>query len=93
MGYQYPGDGLAGLLVFPTSAILWSILFGWLQRMSGTLWAAILAHSATNAAGGSLALLLFYGGPNWIFVCYAGVLAWLPLGAVCAWIVLRKETN
>ncbi len=90
MGYQYPDHPLLGLLVFPVTTALWSIIFGWLRQASGTVWTAILAHSATNATGGSLTLLLFLGGPNWIFVCYAGLLAWVPLAAVCVWIISTK---
>jgi membrane protease YdiL (CAAX protease family) len=91
MGYQYPDHPLLGLLVFPVTTTLLSIIFGWLRQASGTLWTPILAHSATNATGGSLTLLLFFGGPNWIFVCYAGLLAWVPLAVVCAWIISTKR--
>ena len=43
------------------------------------------------AVGGSLTLLLFTGGPNWIFVSYVGILGWVPLGVLCAWIVLTGQ--
>jgi hypothetical protein len=39
------------------------------------------------AFGGSLTTILFLGSPNWIFVNYSGILAWIPLGIVCGWIV------
>ena len=68
-----------------------SIIFGWLRTRTGSIWPASLAHSATNAVGGSLTLLLFTGGPNWIFVSYVGVLGWVPLGILCAWIVLTGQ--
>jgi hypothetical protein len=38
--------------------------------------------------GLSLLALLFAGQPHQIMVRYLGVLAWLPLRAVAAWIVL-----
>lgn len=88
-GYQYPDDRLLGLAFFPVSTILLSIIFGWLQTRTGSVWAPSLAHAATNTVGGSLTLLLFLGGPNWPLVGYVGALGWLPLGALCAWIVLR----
>jgi membrane protease YdiL (CAAX protease family) len=86
-GYNFPDDRLLGLLVFPVSAVLLSIVFGWLMQETGSVWAPSLAHSATNVVGSSLALLLFFGGPNWILLSSVGVLAWVPLGALCLWIV------
>jgi len=90
-GYNFPEQPVLGLLVFPVSTVFLSIIFGWLQRKTGSVWSASLAHAATNAVGGSLTMLLFMGGPNWIFVAYLGVLGWIPLGALCAWIVLSGQ--
>lgn len=88
-GYTYPDQAVLGLVVFPVSTILLSIIFGWLRLRTGSVWAASLAHAATNAIGGSLTTLLFIGGLKGIFVSYLGVLGWIPLGGLCAWIVLR----
>ena len=90
-GYNFPEQPMLGLLVFTVSAIMLSIIFGWLRVRTGSIWAASLGHSATNAIGASLTLLLFWGGPNWLFVSYVGILGWLPLGALCAWIVLTGQ--
>lgn len=90
-GYNYPDQPLLGMMVFTVSAILLSIIFGWLRAKTGSIWAASLGHSATNTIGGSLTLLLFVGAPNWIFVSYVGILAWIPLGALCAWIVVTGQ--
>ncbi len=86
-GYNFADQPLVGMLVFTVSAIMLSIIFGWLRLKTGSVWSASLAHSATNVVGGGLTLLLFTGGPNWIFVSYVGVLGWVPLGILCAWIV------
>jgi membrane protease YdiL (CAAX protease family) len=86
-GYNFPDDPLLGLVVFPVSTVLLSIVFGWLMLRTGSVWAPSLAHSATNVVGSSLVLLLFFGGPNWILLSYVGVLAWVPLGGLCLWIV------
>ena len=90
-GYNFPGQPLLGMFVFMVSAVMLSIIFGWLRVRTGSIWSASLAHSATNAVGGSLTLLLFMGGPNWIFVSYVGVLAWVPLGIICAWIAATGQ--
>jgi len=90
-GYNFPDQPVLGMLVFTVSTIMLSIIFGWLRTRTGSIWSASLAHSATNAVGGSLTLLLFTGGPNWIFVSYVGVLGWVPLEILCAWIVLTGQ--
>jgi membrane protease YdiL (CAAX protease family) len=90
-GYNYPDHTILGLFVFPVSTMLLSIIFGWLRLRTGSIWSSSLAHAATNVIGGSLTLLLFVGGANWISVSYLGLLGWLPLGALCAWIVFTGQ--
>jgi len=90
-GYNYPNHPILGLIIFPVSAILLSIIFGWLRLRTGSIWSASLAHAATNATGASLTALLFLGGADLLWVGYLGVLSWIPLGAVCACIVLAGQ--
>ncbi len=92
-GYNFPDQPIMGMFVFTISAIMLSIIFGWLLMKTDSIWSASLAHAATNGVGGSLVLLLFLGGPNWILVSYVGVLGWVPLGALCAWIILTGQLN
>jgi len=88
-GYNYPNNRILGLFIFPVFTVLLSIIFGWLRQKTGSVWAPSLAHAATNAVGLSLTGLLFTpGSPHWVWVSYAGVLEWVPLGVVCAWIAL-----
>ena len=96
LSHQFAGLQLSrcadlGLIVFPISTVLLSIIFGWLRLRTGSVWSASLAHAATNALGGSLTRLLFLGGSNMIFVGYLGLLGWVPLGALSAWIVLAGQ--
>ena len=79
------------LLVFPTSTILLSVIFGWLRQRTGSVWATSLAHAATNYIGANLATLWFTGDTNWILWSYLGVLGWVPLGALCGWIILSGQ--
>jgi membrane protease YdiL (CAAX protease family) len=90
-GYNFPDHPVLGLILFPVSTTLISIILGWLRLKTGSVWAASLAHAATNAIGGSLTTLLFAGGPDPIFVTYLGLLGWLPLGTLCAWIVFSGQ--
>ena len=90
-GYNFPDNRLLGLLVFPVSTIFLSIIFGWLVLKTGSIWSCSLAHAATNVMGGSLTLLLFGGGATLLFVSYVGILGWVPLGALSAWIVFAGQ--
>ena len=85
-GYNFPDHPIAGLVVFPVSAVMLSIILGWLRYRSGSIWAASLGHAATNAVGASLTTLLFVGSPA-LYTGYVGVLGWIPLGIICIWIV------
>jgi uncharacterized protein len=88
-GYEMPGNPMTVTAVFCVGTVLLSIIFGWLRRKSGSVWVTSLAHSATNAIGGSLGLLWFPARSNALFLSYLGVLGWVPLGLLCIWIVAR----
>ena len=87
-GYAFPDNPYSGLIVFTVGIVLLSIIFGWLRLKTGSIWSTSLAHAATNAVGGNLSLLLFGGGASLLYVLDLGILGWLPLGALSAWIVL-----
>ncbi len=87
-GYNFPEHPVLGLIVFPVSTVFLSIILGWLRLRTESIWSASLAHAATNTVGASLIVLLFMGGGNFIYVGYLGILGWIPLGIVSAWIVL-----
>lgn len=89
-GYAFPGDPLVATAVFCTTTVLLSVVFGWLREKSGSIWVTSLAHAATNTIGGSLAMLWFADRSTYLFVGYVGILSWVPLGALSAWIVVRR---
>lgn len=86
-GDQYADTPLLGVFVFPITAALLSIIWGWLRLRTGSVWVSCVAHAATNSFGSLMMISLFYGGPNWTFVSYFGVLGWLPLGLICIWLI------
>ena len=90
-GYNFPERPILGLLVFPITTIMLSIILGWLRLRSGSVWASCLAHAATNSIGATLTMSLFLGGGDSIFFSYLGLLGWIPLGALCLWIVLTGQ--
>jgi membrane protease YdiL (CAAX protease family) len=87
-GYNFPDHPVLGLLVFPVTTVMLSIIFGWLRLRSGSIWTACLAHAATNSIGATLTMSLFLGGGDSILFSYLGLIGWIPLGALCLWIVL-----
>ena len=92
-GGNFPDDPRLGALVmFPVGAILLSIIFGWLVLKTGSIWSTSLAHAATNSVG---------GGPcnavrrrSQFSLCLdLGILGWIPLGVLSAWIVLTGQLS
>lgn len=90
-GYAFPDNPYSGLVVFTVSGVLLSIIFGWLRLRTGSIWSSSLAHAATNAVGGNLTLYMFVGGASLLWVLDLGILAWVPLGALSAWIVFTGQ--
>lgn len=91
LGYGFPDSRIIGLFILPVTTILLSIFYGWLQRKTDSIWAPSLAHAAHNSISGLILMLLFIGGPNWIFLSHFGILTWIPLGLICAWIILTSQ--
>jgi CAAX protease family protein len=87
-GFEGYENVALGLVTFPVFTVLLSVIFGWLRERAGSTWVTCLAHSASNFVGGSLSAYLFLGSGSFILTSFAGVLTWIPLGAICAWIVL-----
>lgn len=92
-GYVFRGYPALGLIVFPVSTVLLAIIFGWLRQKTGSIWPCSFAHAATNAIGGSLTLLLFWGGAHSILVSYLGIYGWLPLGLFCGGLFLTGQLS
>ena len=91
MGFEYPDQRMLGLLVFPVTTVLYAIILGWLFLRSGSIWPPSLFHATMNTIGGNVLLLLFRGGPNYIFVSHEGMLIWIPMAFVSAWIILSGQ--
>jgi uncharacterized protein len=91
-GFNYPDHPYIGsFLVFPVGATLLSIVYGWLRLRSGSIWASSLAHSANNVIGGGIWILLFGDKVNHLISSPAGILGWVSLGALSAWIVFTGQ--
>lgn len=89
--YGHESRHYADLLVFPVSTTLLSIIFGWLRQRTGSVWVASLAHASVNCLGASLVTLWFIGEASAAIWSYLGMAGWVPLGAICAWLVFSKR--
>jgi len=85
--YGHGSQHYAVLLVFPVSTTLLSIISGWLRQRTGSVWVASLAHASVNCLGANLVTLWFVGEPNSAIWSYLGMAGWVPLGAICVWLV------
>lgn len=94
--YIYPGQHFLRILAFPVTLILASIILGWLRERTGSVGAPALYHAAGNASNGSATMSSLLGamtGRGWDWPVVGWVLALIPTGVLCAWIVLsgRRE--
>lgn len=93
-GFELRGEFVLALLMLPVTTVLGSIVLGWLRLRTGSVWAAALYHSANNAAVGSptvSTLLLVMTGRDWNWLYVSWLLYSVPVGALCAWIVLTGQ--
>jgi uncharacterized protein len=91
VGFEGFENALLGLIVFPITTVLLSIVFGWLRAKTGSVWVTCLAHSATNGVGGALLAYLYLGGGSFLLASYVGVLGWIPLGLLCLVLLLTGQ--
>jgi membrane protease YdiL (CAAX protease family) len=92
-GFEGFENALLGLIVFPITTVLLSIMFGWLRAKTGSVWVTCLAHSATNSVGGALLAYLYLGGGGFLLASYVGVLGWIPLGLLCLGLLVAGQFN
>jgi membrane protease YdiL (CAAX protease family) len=91
VGYEGYENAFLGLAIFPVFTILLSIILGWLRLKTDSVWVTCLAHAGANGLGGSLTAYLFLHSGQFSFLSYAGILAWIPLGAICAMLILTGQ--
>ncbi len=80
-------------MLFPAYTILFSILLGWLRLRSGTVWVPALAHASNNMVIEALSPVLFATavGQGDLFLDPRGLSVLVPLGGLCAWIILTGQ--
>lgn len=83
LGYNFGRTDLTGVLFMIGGCVAWGILFGWLRLRSGSVWPAVIAHGALNAAGG-MVLVVAATAPDMALAGPLGVATWVVVAVVVA---------
>lgn len=94
LGYNYQRTDVIGLLLMVGWCMLLGVLIGWLRLRSASVWPAVIAHGAVNAAVG--ALLLFASPTSMqdtgsVFGTLLGWPGWILLAATALILVVTGQ--
>lgn len=81
LGYNYGRTDVLGVLLMTGWCVLLGVVIGWLRLRSASVWPAVIAHGAVNAATASF-LILFLATGQGPEAVYGSILGW------SGWIVL-----
>ena len=92
LGYNFAQPNLLGVALMIVGCMFYGVLIGWLRLRTGSVWPAVFAHGAFNAAAGFLFLVAVDGssadpaalGP-------LGWVAWIVMAAVIAVLALTGQ--
>lgn len=92
LGYNFGRGDVLGLLLMVAGCMAWGVLLGWSRLRTGSVWPAVVAHGALNAAAGLLALLVAVGErPDPALVGPLGAVSWLVLAVVVGVLALTGQ--
>lgn len=92
LGYNFGLTDLTGVLLMTAGCVAWGVLLGWLRLRSASLWPAVFAHGAMNAAGAMIAL--FYAAGTTFDMALAGplgVAGWIACAIVAVILILTGQ--
>ncbi len=83
LGYNFGRTDITGVLLMTAGCLAWGVLLGWLRLRSGSVWPAVFAHGAVNAAAG-LPTLLYAAGtrPDPALAFTLGASGWIACALV-----------
>ncbi|MGJ0387562.1 lysostaphin resistance A-like protein [Microbacterium sp. CGR1] len=90
LGYNFGRTDITGVLFMIGGCVAWGILLGWLRLRSASVWPAVLAHGALNAAAG-LVILVAAAQPDLALAGPLGVAGWIVATVVIAVLVLTGQ--
>ncbi len=80
LGYNFNEPNLFGVALMTVAATLLGVLLGWLRLRSASVWPAVFAHGAINAAAGFIGLVI--AADSTVDLVSSGPLGWVT------WIVM-----
>ncbi|MEU4016493.1 type II CAAX endopeptidase family protein [Microbacterium sp. NPDC028030] len=90
LGYNFGRADISGVLFMIGGCVAWGILLGWLRLRSASVWPAVLAHGALNAAA-SLVVVVAAVQPDMALAGPLGVAAWIVIAVVVLVLVLTGQ--
>ncbi len=92
LGYNFAQPNLLGVALMIGGCMFYGVLIGWLRLRTGSVWPAVFAHGAFNAAAGFL-FLVAVDGPSADPVALGplGWVAWVVMAAVIAVLALTGQ--
>ncbi|WP_136054870.1 type II CAAX endopeptidase family protein [Microbacterium sp. K24] len=90
LGYNFGRTDVTGVLLMIGGCVAWGILLGWLRLRSASVWPAVIAHGALNAAGG-LIVIFAAAQPDLGLAGPLGVAGWIVLAVVIAVLALTGQ--
>jgi membrane protease YdiL (CAAX protease family) len=90
LGYNFGRTDVTGVLFMIGGCVAWGVLFVWLRLRSGSLWPAVIAHGALNAAAG-LVVIVAAVQPDLALAGPLGVAGWIVAAVVALVLVLTGQ--
>jgi len=84
LGYNYARPGIDGLVLMVIGCVCVGAWFAWLRIRGGSVWPAIFAHGALNAAAGLHLLVSATAAANGATAGPLGLAGWIVFGLVGA---------
>jgi membrane protease YdiL (CAAX protease family) len=92
LGHNFAQPNLLGVVMMITGCMFYGVLIGWLRLRSASVWPAVFAHGAFNAAAGFLILVAAAGTTaDPVAVGPLGWVTWLVMAAVIVALALTGQ--
>ncbi|MFJ2368779.1 lysostaphin resistance A-like protein [Microbacterium sp. NPDC087665] len=90
LGYNFGRTDITGVLFMIGGCVAWGIVLGWLRLRSASLWPAVIAHGAINAAGGAV-IIFAATQPDLALAGPLGVATWIVLAVVIGALIVTGQ--
>lgn len=92
LGYNFGRTDITGVLLMISGCVAWGVLLGWLRLRSASLWPAVFAHGAMNAAGAMIALFFAAGTTfDMALAGPVGIAGWIACAIIIVVLVLTGQ--